>query len=86
MNQTEQQEFIKQMDMADERLRNAGVRIEIVKDFAIFFRKKIEELWVDVSTYVDDLHEKHNLTTEEMLLMCIQIEHNIKEMTPLGRI
>lgn len=55
MNQTEQQEFMKQMDMADERLRNAGVRIEIVKDFAIFFRKKIEELWVD------DLHKKHNI-------------------------
>lgn len=86
MKQMEQQKFMKQMDMANERLQDAGVRIEIVKDFAIFFRKKIEELWVDVSTYVDDLHEKHNLNTEEMLLMCIQIEHNTKEMTPPGRI
>lgn len=86
MKQMEQQEFMKQMDMANERLRNAGVRIEIVQDFAIFFRKKIEELWVDVSTYVDDLHEKHNLTTEEMLLMCIQIEHNIKEINLPGQI
>jgi len=77
---------MKQMDMADERLRNAGVRIEIVQDFAIFFRKKIEELWLDVSTYVGALHEKHNLTSEEMLLMCIQIEKNIKEMPRPERI
>lgn len=75
MNQTEQQEFIKQMDMADERLRNAGVRIEIVQDFTNFVKKTFENTWKEIATYLDDLHEKHHLTNEEMLMMCIGLEY-----------